>query len=144
MGGLGTTTRRDATIKYALPGGGSCELRLGEFHFSPDPNRPAGVAADPRSVDAAFAFLHSSDVLAASDVDGVIQENRADQNWTDDGSGTLGPFGYGTDNYNADVEYQLAVKEAVQEAIIAHLDALGIPSTGLGYQSQEQCTGVTQ
>lgn len=54
------------------------------------------------------------------------------------------PFGCGTDNFNADVEYALAVKEAVHEAITSHLDTLGIPSTGLGYQSQEQCTGMTR
>jgi len=134
----------DATINYTLPGGGSCELRLGEFQYSPDPNRPADVAADPRSIDAALNYLHSADVLADSDVDGVIQENRSDENWADDGTGNPVPFGYGTDSYNADVEYNLAVSEAVQEAITAHLHTLGIPSTGLGYQSQERCTGMTQ
>lgn len=149
--GISTTTEwadwaqhPDATINYTLPGGGSCELRLGEFQYSPDLNRPANIAADPRSIDAALNYLHSADVLADSDVDGVIQENRSDENWADDGTGNPVPFGYGTDNYNADVEYNLAVSEAVQEAITAHLDTLGIPSTGLGYQSQAQCTGMTQ
>ena len=134
----------DATLNYDLPGGGSCELRLGEFVYSPDPNRPPEVAADPKSLDAALDYVHSADVLADADVDGVIQENRSEQNWVDDGSGTPAPFGYGTENYNADVEYNLAVKEAVHKAIIAHLDTIGIPSTGLGFQSQEQCTGMTQ
>jgi len=134
----------DATINYTLPGGGSCELRLGEFEYSPDPTRPADVKADPRVVAAALAYLRSADVFAASDVDGVIQENRADQNWANDGSDVLVPFGYGTDNYNADVEYNIAVKEAVQKAVFSHLDNLGIPSTGLGYKGQEQCTGMTQ
>lgn len=134
----------DATITYSLPGGGSCELRLGEFQYSPDPNRPADVAPDPRSVDAAVDYVRSADVFADADVDGVIQENRSDQNSADDGSGTLVPFGYGTDNYNADVEYNIAVQEAVQEAITTHLSTLGIPSTGLGFQSQERCTGTTQ
>lgn len=149
--GISTTTEwadwaqhPDATINYTLPRGGSCELRLGEFQYSPDPNRPANVAADPRSIDAALNYLHSADVLADSDVDGVIQENRSDENWADDGAGNPVPFGSGTDNYNADVEYNLAVSEAVQEAITSHLHTLGIPSTGLGYQSQERCTGMTQ
>jgi hypothetical protein len=136
--------RPDATINYNLPGGGSCEMRLGEFDYNPDPNRPADVAADPKSVDAALDYLRTGDVLADSDVDGVIQENRSDENWTTDDSGAQVPFGYGTENYNADVEYNLAVQEAVQEAITTHLDTRGIPSTGLGYQSQEQCTGMTQ
>jgi hypothetical protein len=134
----------DATIKYTLPGGGSCELRLGDINFSPDPNRPAGVAADPKAVDAVLDYLRSSDVLADSDIDGVLKKNRSDHNSADDGSGNQMPFGYGTDNYNADVEYNIAVKEAVQEAIYAHLDTLGIPPNGLTYQGQEQCTGMTQ
>jgi hypothetical protein len=134
----------DARITYSLPGGGSCELRLGEFQYSPDPNRPVDVAADPRSVAAALDYLHSADVLADADVEGTLRENRSDKNSADDGSGTPVPFGYGTDNYNADVEYNIAVQEAVQEAIAAHLGSLGIPSTGLGFQGQEQCTGMTQ
>ena len=124
----------DARITYSLPGGGSCELRLGEFEYSPDPNRPADVAADPQSVAAALDYLHSADVLADADVEGVLRENRSDQNFADDGSGKQVPFGYGTDNYNADVEYSIAVKEAVHKAIEAHLESLGIPSTGLGFQ----------
>lgn len=134
----------DATIKYTLPGGGSCELRLGRFQYSPDPNRPAGISADPGSVDAALEYVRSADVLADSDIDGTIEENRSEQNFAEDDSGSLVPFGYGTDNYNADVEYNLAIKEAVPEAITAHLATLGIPSTGLGFQSQEQCLGNAQ
>jgi hypothetical protein len=134
----------DARITYSLPGGGSCELRLGEFEYSPDANRPADMAADPQAVAAALDYLHSADVLADSDFDGVLRENRSDQNWADDGSGTPVPFGYGTDNYNADVEYSIAVQEAVHKAIMAHLESLGIPSTGLGFQGQKQCTGMTQ
>lgn len=124
----------DATISYTLPGGGSCELRLGEF---------AG-AADPNSVGAALDYLRTSDVLADADVQGVLRENRSDQNSADDGSGTQVPFGFGTDNYNADVEYTIAVKEAVQKTIYAHLEAEGIPSTGLTYSGQDRCTGMQQ
>jgi hypothetical protein len=45
----------DATVTYSLPGGGTCEMRFGEVAYSPDPNRPAGVAADPRVEQAARA-----------------------------------------------------------------------------------------
>ncbi|GAA1836536.1 hypothetical protein [Agromyces salentinus] len=149
--GASTTTewadwaqRPDATITYTLPGGGSCELRLGEFEYNPDPNGPTDVGTEPRAVDASLDYVHGADVLADADVDGVIRENRSDENWADDGSGNAVRFGFGTENVNADMEYNLAVREAVHEAIIAHLDMLGIPSTGLGFQSQEQCTGMTQ
>ena len=134
----------DATVNYTLPNGGTCELRLGEFRYAPDADRPSDVEAAPQSVAAALHYLQTGDVLADADVEGAILENRSDENWADDGAGGVAPFGYGTENYNADVEYELAVQEAVHEAIIAHLDGLGIPSTGLFFQGQEQCTGMNQ
>jgi hypothetical protein len=106
----------DAMIKYTLPGGGSCEMRLGEFRYSPDPNRPTRIQADPRSLTAALDYVHHNDVLADADVEGVILQNRSDKNWATDGDGKQVPFGFGTENYNADAEYNLAVKEAVQKA----------------------------
>ncbi len=135
----------DASVHYALPGGGTCELRLGEVVYSPDPNRPAGVAADPGAEQAARDFLRTADLLTVADVDATITTMRdRDENWAQSEDGTAVPFGYGTDNYNADVEYNMAVKQAIQVAVTDHVEAMGIPSTGLGYQSQEQCTGADQ
>jgi len=70
----------------------------------------------------------------------VLQENRSDENWADPGDGTLIPFGFGKAQYNADFEYRVAVQEAVQKAILHHLDTLGLPSAGLGFYSQTQCS----
>ncbi|WP_097062005.1 hypothetical protein [Salinibacterium xinjiangense] len=124
-----------------------CELRIGEVIYSPDPNRPADIAADPRAEQVARDFLRTADLLMVADVDATITTMRdRDENWAQSEDGTAVPFGYGTDNYNADVdvEYNMAVKQAIQVAVTDHVEAMGIPSTGLGYQSQEQCTGADQ
>jgi len=135
----------DATVNYNLPGGGTCELRLGEVDYSPDPNRPAEVAADPGAEQAARDFLRTADLLTVADVDATITTMRdKDKNWAQSDDGPAVPFGYGTDNYNADVEYNMAVKQAIHVAVMDHVESMGIPSTGLGYQSQEQCTGAVQ
>lgn len=133
----------DAMVIYSLPGGGSCEMRFGEVVYSPDPSRPAHVPADPRVEQLARDFLRTADLLAVADVDATITKMRAtDENWSQADDGTAVPFGYGTDNYNADVEYNMAVKQAIQHAVTDHVESMGIPATGLGYQSQEQCTGA--
>ncbi|MFF2274499.1 hypothetical protein [Agromyces sp. NPDC058126] len=133
----------DAIVTYVLPGGGSCELRLGEVEFSPDPNRPAEIAVDERSAEATRAFFREGDVLAGIDLDAIIAESRtSDENFIENTDGSLTPFGYGTDAYDADVEFNDAVKQAVHVAVTKRLDGLGLPSAGLSWQSQEQCTGV--
>jgi hypothetical protein len=84
-------------------------------------------------------------LLTLVDIAGAITSMREkDKNWAQADDGTAVPFGYGTDNYNADVEYNMAIKQAIQVAMTNHLESLGIPSTGFGYQSQEQCAGSTQ
>lgn len=134
----------DATVSYTLPSARSCELRLGEFAFSPAEDRPADVLADPRVATAATDFARSSLMITDADVQKVIAENRSDYNSAIGDDGTETPFGYGTANYDADVEYDTAVLEAVHDAINTHLATLGIPSTGLTYNGQQQCTGTDQ
>lgn len=133
----------DAVISYTLPSGRACELRLGQFAFSPAEDRPADVAADPQSLASALDFAHTSLAITDADVQRVIAENRSDRNVIMDTDGTQTPFGHGTDQYDADVEYDMAVPEAVYDAIDAHLAALGLPSTGLTYQGQQQCSDAT-
>ncbi|POH68202.1 hypothetical protein C3B59_06720 [Cryobacterium zongtaii] len=132
----------DAVLTYTLPGGGTCEMRIGEVRYSPDPNRPANVIADPRSETAARDFFRTNDVAQLVDVDAAISNLRAtDGNWAMGDDGEWVPFGEGTSNYNADVEYNIAMKDAVSQAVTDHVESLGIPMTGLGFQSQEQCDG---
>ena len=131
----------DAVLTYTLPGGGTCEMRIGEVSYDPDPNRPAGVIADPRAETAARDFLRTSDLSRIVDVDAAISALRADENWATDEDGEQVPFGAGSPNYNADVEYNIAMKDAVFRAVTDHVESLGLPVTGLGFQSQEQCDG---
>lgn len=133
----------DAVVTYTLPSGRNCELRLGEFAFSPADDRPADVPADPRALSAAVDFVHSSLVVTDADVQKAVAENRSDRNVIVDEDGDETPFGYGTGNDDADVEYDTAVPEAVWDAIDAHLSGMGLSSTGLTYLSQQQCSDET-
>lgn len=135
----------DASITYRLPGGGSCTMRIGAITYSPAADLPAGVTADPASADLAREYLRSGTVLRDAPITETIAHNRAvDVDWYTAPDGTSIQVGYGTAHYNADVEYADAVREAVQVAITSHLEQQGVPDTGLGYQSQEQCSGMRQ
>jgi hypothetical protein len=131
----------DAVLTYTLPGGGTCEMRIGEVSYDPDPNRPTDAIADSGAETAARDFLRTSDLSQIVDVDAAISALRADENWATDERGEQVPFGAGSPNYNADVEYTIAMKDAVLQAVVDHVETLGLPTTGLGFQSQEQCDG---
>jgi len=130
----------DASFTYALPGGGSCEVRVGDVTYSPAADRPADVPADPAAADSAREYLRTADLARAIDVDAEIAKLRQ-QPMMYESEGDSIPFGYGTDHYNADVEYNLAVKDAVFTAVMSHVEAAGYPTTGLGFSSQERCEG---
>lgn len=137
-------THPDASVFYTLPSGLKCELRMGNVTYSPAANIPASAGTpDPSSLGAVLNYLHSGQLSSDLDVAAVIQENRSDHNWFTDDQGNQVAFGYGTDHYNADVEYDAALNEAVSDAIDAHLASLGIASLGLGFQAQHQCAGTT-
>ena len=89
-------------------------------------------------------YLRGGTLLHDAPIRETITKNRTDENWATDSSGKQVRFGYGTANYNADVEYSLAVKEAVQVAIERHLQQTGVPSVGMSFASQEQCTGTAK
>ncbi|WP_375387591.1 hypothetical protein [uncultured Amnibacterium sp.] len=141
----GWATHPDAAVTYRLPGGGTCTMRFGELSDSPATPLPADVpAADPSAVQVARDYLRSGRLLRDARIEDVVQQNRSDQNWATDADGQQVPFGYGTANSNADVEYQIAAREAFQEAITRHLDEAGVSTTGFGFQAQEQCSGMQQ
>ncbi|MDF2045429.1 MULTISPECIES: hypothetical protein [Microbacterium] len=130
----------DASFAYTLPGGGTCEVRIGDVTFSPAADRPADVPADPAAADAAREYLRTTDLAHAIDVDAEIAKLRQEP-MTYEGEGESVPFGFGTNQYNADVEYNIAVKDAVFTAVMSHVEAVGYPTTGLGFSSQELCEG---
>lgn len=132
----------DAVLTYTLPGGGRCEMRIGKVSYNPDPNRPADVTADPRAESTARDFLRNNDLAQHVNIDAAIAKLRATaENWARDNDGKSVPFGKGTPNFNADVEYNIAMKDAVLQAVTDHVESLGVPTTGLSFQSQEQCVG---
>jgi len=132
----------DAVLTYTLPGGGRCEMRIGEVSYNPDTNRPADVMADPRAESTAREFLRNNDLAQHVNIDAAIAKLRATaENSARDNDGKSVPFGKGTPNFNADVEYNIAMKDAVLQAVTDHVESLGVPTTGLSFQSQEQCDG---
>lgn len=130
----------DASFTYALPGGGTCEVRVGDVTFSPAANRPADVPADPAAADVAREYLRSADLARAIDVDAALARLRQEP-LTYENEGESVPFGFGTNQYNADVEYNIALKDALFTAVKTHVEAAGYPTTGLGFSSQERCEG---
>lgn len=130
----------DASLVYTLPGGGTCEVRIGNVTFSPAADRPADVPADPGAADATREYLRTTDLARAIDVDAEITRLRQ-ESMTYEAEGESVPFGFGTNQYNADVEYNIAVKDAVFTAVMSHVEAAGYPTTGLGFSSQERCEG---
>lgn len=91
-------------MSYSLPGGGTCELRLWGFTFSPQADAPEGVAFDSRPAELARNFAATADIAKLMDVPSVIAENRSGENGGLDENGLLTRYGYGTDRYDADVE----------------------------------------
>ncbi|MDQ1124610.1 hypothetical protein [Microbacterium trichothecenolyticum] len=134
----------DARVIYSLPGGGSCELRMWGFNVTPQPDAPDDILFDPRAADLAREFAASADIATLMDVQSVIEENRSDANWGPNDNGEPEPFGYGTDRYNEDVEYHSAAQEAINDVITGHLESIGVPSNGLGWEGQEVCAGVDE
>ncbi|NYG21512.1 hypothetical protein BJY17_002259 [Agromyces hippuratus] len=135
----------DAIVTYSLPGGGACELRLGDVTYSPDPARPDGVEADPRSADAVRDYLRAGDLFTEADVENAIVSGRVvDENFIEEDDGSRTRFGYGTENYDADVEYNMAVTSAIQNRMTEYVEGRGLPMVGVGWSGQEKCTGVDE
>lgn len=132
----------DTSFTYDLPGGGSCEMRVGDVTYSPEPQRDADVEVDPAVVDVAREFLRTAELSEVVDVDAALTRLRAAPSTYVDESGDVVPFGYGTDEYDADVEYNIAMKDAVHAAVADHVTEAGLPDAGWGFSAQEQCTGT--
>ena len=124
----------DGAVHVTLPGGASCELRFAVNSLGGDPSDPALFA---QTQDALRTYLGGGTVVSDANIDAVLDENRTDQNWAQDGGSTAVPFGPGTENDNADVDYHLAALEGISEAIQAHVPGIG--TAGIGLQSQENC-----
>lgn len=99
----------------------------------------------PDVVAVAEDILQNGDVFARADIDAAIAEVRADESWyMGDGSNPT-PSGYGTDYYNADDEYLMAVNRAVTAVLVADL-AKRIPDhteSNLSWEGETHCPGAT-
>ncbi len=124
----------DGDVRFTLPSGATCELRL---VLVPDRAHPADPAALVQSRDALRAYLAGGTVLADANIDGVLAENRGDQNWVLKDGQTPIPFGPGTSNDNADVDYHGAALEGINKAIQAHVP--GTTAAGVALIGQENC-----
>jgi len=117
-----------ATLTYDLPGGGTCEQRLGEVD-----------AKDPASEAFAKKFMGSTDLVAGADVGSAIAKLRSEDYQVHSPDGRMVQGGYGTPYYNADYEYDQAVTAAVQAEILDAAQAAG--HAGVSYTGQTRCKG---
>lgn len=134
----GTTTtdgmqNPDGSVRFTLPSGATCELR---FALVPNQTHPADPAV-AQTQQALRTYLAAGTVLADANIDGVLAENRSDQNWVLKDGATPIPFGPGTANDNADVDYHGAAIEGISKAIWAHVP--GTTAAGVHLTSQENC-----
>lgn len=126
----------DIVYSYRLPSGYWCEVRRG--NVLADHDRPDVVAA-------VEDILESGDLFARADIEGAIAELRADESWYMGDGVNPTPAGYGTDYYNADDEYRLAVDRAVTAVLIADLEER-IPDyaeANLSWEGEGHCPGAT-
>lgn len=138
----GTTTsdgmqNSDGSVRFTLPSGATCELR-----FALVANQATGATqADPAVVaqtqHSLRTYLAGGTVLADANIDAVLAENRSDQNWVLKDGATPVPFGPGTSNDNADVDYHGAAIEGISKAIWAHVP--GTTAAGVLLTSQVNC-----
>jgi hypothetical protein len=115
---------------YELPSGVWCEVRTGNVMAH---GRPDVVAAIED-------ILENGDVFARADIDAAITESRAAEN-----SYMGKPAGHGTDYYNADNEYRMAVDHAVTLVLFADLEKR-IPDyagVSISWEGEANCPGAT-
>ncbi|WP_166880088.1 hypothetical protein [Salinibacterium sp. ZJ450] len=124
----------DAVYTYTLPSGAVCENRLGDVR-----------GQDPAITEAIRTFVGGVDILAVADIDAALELMREQGTTQHLENGTEEPGGYGTVHYNADVEYNLAVNQAVSAVITNELLRQGFDletDTGLSYAGESHCPGA--
>lgn len=125
----------DVIYTYRLPSGAWCEVRRGNV-----------MAYGRPEVEAAIEdILRNGDIFARADIDAAIAELRADESWfIGDGSNPT-PSEFGTDYYNADDEYRLAVDRAVAAVLLADLEERFPDAAALefSWEGEGHCPGAT-
>lgn len=126
-----------ASFTFTGPSGVQCEQRIG------------GVAGmEPHEVAAVENFYRTVDfdaLLSPEKIEQTIASRREPGGglWVNP-DGSTEPSGIGTDHYNADEEYQMAVWDVVVTALDADLARQGIDGidTGLTFQGEYICAGA--
>ncbi|GAA2013138.1 hypothetical protein [Microbacterium ulmi] len=122
---------------YTLPSGIECEMRLGNFHTSPQ-RLEDDVERDLE------AWFDGTDVLALARerLPEEIEQIRAGTNVLHLDDGTEVDAGYGTEHYDADHEYMDAMGSAVGELVWAEVERLGYADIVTSYEGNGYCPGL--
>lgn len=142
LGGVGTAAAvngwepwaQDPTGVYTftLPSGAECEIRAGQFESD-----------DPELLPAIEEVFAEVDVVAEADVEAEIAAVRQPGvSWFAGPDGNE-PAGYGTEHYNADMEYHDAMRRAVSQVLTIELHERGFDGGwSIMWRDQSQCPGA--
>ena len=125
----GWVAHPNGEYEFTLPSGATCTGRLGDVE-SPDP-RVAQTVED---------WARGTDIMAAADVDAVIEQWRRTPNVSVDANGDVTEIVPGSPSYDADAEYRAAVREAVQSALSDHLAAAGLAGVEYTVDGEQLCS----
>lgn len=128
-----------AALTFALPSGGTCTTRFFGLEQLP------GVA-DPAVEDARGYLLTGSEdgtLLRDAQVGQVIAQIRTQDITVPNFWGLPARSGYGTDDYDPDVEYVEAVRQGLQEAQQRHLERAGFVDAVSAFD-WTRCSGMQE
>jgi hypothetical protein len=128
----------DASLRYRLPSGGSCTIRITITDLSPTPS-PSLAAQAAR--DYLAAGTTSGTLLADADLKAVIKQNPSAQNLATNFWGVPIHYGHGTASYNPDVEYFEAVDAGLRQAVLETVTEAGKSPDDISYFSMQRCSG---
>jgi hypothetical protein len=117
-----------ASYTFTLPGGGSCQVRLGDLQID-----------DAQEQERVQEWLGSRPVSELVDVDAALQQIRSGPDTVRRHGRTI-RVGYGTRHYNADKEYADAESRALGTAVLDKLAADGFPDLSVRWTGGQHCT----
>ena len=122
---------------FVLPSGVSCEAKLGNVLTY------NGERRDELRADLKDWFEHTDIVAEVTPVVAdFIEESRAGRNLVKLDDGTEVEGGYGTEYYNADLEYEMAFNHALNALVYEEVARLGYPDDLLmSHESASFCPG---
>ncbi len=127
---------------YELPSGAACEVRFGNVQIvdRKDRDRREEIEQDLRE------WFNGTDVAGAAlaDVNDYIADSRAGEHKMQLEDGSQVPAGYGTPYYDADLEYQAALSQSIDDKVMAESERLGYADEIASLEGHGYCPELDQ